>query len=34
MGRNRIEITAVDEAGNEAEPIIWEVVATGGGRSN
>ncbi|QGH36697.1 hypothetical protein GI584_22735 [Gracilibacillus salitolerans] len=26
-GRNRIEINAADLAGNEADPVVWEVVA-------
>lgn len=33
LGRNRIIIRAVDLAGNESEPVIWEVVATGKGRN-
>ncbi len=33
MGRNRIEITAEDELGIQAQPVIWEVVATRQGQT-
>lgn len=33
QGRNRIVVTAADASGNEADPVVWEVVATRNGHA-